>query len=187
MVESAYLPIVFNAQKDEDNLRKIEILGIPAERVESDNSQDKDTSESFLNDCVAKNLFKENRTLSQYSFEVLRIWLYDTQKPKRSQGYSIPADDQIAFELHSHVEASELKYISIVDIGLSGNQYKIWKKGCEELLKPMFSRFIAPPDPPDVLKEFLIMRFGAALSNRLDLYLSLRENMCFDALIIEAK
>ena len=187
MVEEAYLPIAFDSQIEEDNLKRIDFMGVPAERLEGGEYRVSENSENFLNDCVAKGLFKANRTLSQYSFESLKIWLYDTNKPRNSQGYPLPEEDKIAFKLSSHLEASELKCISVVDVGLSGNQHKLWKNGCEELLKPMFSRFIAPPDPPDVLKDFLAMRFGARLSTRLDLYLSMRKNIFFDSLIVEAK
>lgn len=187
MVEEAYLPIVFSSPKEEDNLKKIEIFGASAKHSKSGGYQVSEHSRNFLHDCIAKALFKENRSLSKYSFESLKIWLYDTQTPLESQGYSIPDSHKTAFKLHSHLEASELKYISIMDVGLLGNQQKLWTTGCEELLKPMFSRFIAPPDPPAVLKDFLAIRFGTELSTRLDLYLSMRKNMWFDALIIEAK
>jgi len=187
MVEAAYLPIVFKSQKEEDNLKSIEIFGVPAERLQNDECYISENAKNFLNDCVAEGLFTANRTLSQYSFESLKIWLYNTSKPQDSQGYPCPSRGQIAIELPSHLEASELTSISIVDIGLSGKPYQLWESGCEELFKPMFSRFIAPPDPPDVLKEFLQMRFGTRLSTRLDLYLSMRKNMYFDALIVEAK
>lgn len=186
MAKEAYLTTTFNTQKEEDNLKRIEILGILAERTESGYAIS-EKSENFLYDCVARTLFLENRTLSKYSFESLKIWLYDSSKPRDSQGHLLPEGDDVAFVLHSHLEASELKRITVLDVGLSGNQYKLWKTGCEELLQPMFSRFIAPPEPPDVLKEFLEMRFGAKLTNRIDLYLSMRKNMRFDELIIEAK
>ncbi|MEM6598647.1 MAG: hypothetical protein AAF635_10810 [Cyanobacteria bacterium P01_C01_bin.69] len=186
-VNEGYLQIVFESENEEDNLRKIEIIGAPTEQSNSNGHSISETTHNFLETFVAQELFKGNRTLSQYSFESLRLWMYDTQKPVDMQGFPLPNLEQVSFQIQSHLIASELKYISILDVGLFDNPKKLWKTGCEELLKPMFSRFIAPPEPPGILKDFLVMRFGAQLSNKLDLYLSMRQNMHFDALIIEAK
>ena len=121
MVEEAYLPIAFDSQIEEDNLKRIDFLGVPAERLEGGEYRVSENSENFLNDCVAKGLFKANRTLSQYSFESLKIWLYDTNKHRNSQGYPLPEVDKIAIKLSSYLEASVLKCISVVEFGVSGN------------------------------------------------------------------
>lgn len=187
MVEEAYLKVDFGVQQEGDNLKSIEIFGVPTEQLENGQVVVSEKVHSFLEMFIAKEMFEANRTLSKYSFESLKIWLYDTSKAREEQGFSLPSREQEAIVFSSNLPESELKYISVIDIGLTGNPKVLWEKACDELLTILFKRFVSPPDPPDVLKEFMLMRFGEQLTNKLDLYLSMRKNMCFDALIVQAK
>lgn len=187
MVEETYAPIVFQSQAEEDNLKRIEIIGVPREPSGDGNQTVSTNAYNFFEMFVATELFKENKLLSQYSFEFIKIWVYNTSEAANAQGYSLPRGESSALKLFSKREDSELKYISVLDIGLSGNQKVLWEKGCKELLTPLFRKFVPPAEPPDVMKDYLRMRFGKRLADKMDLYLHMRKNMCFDALIVEAK
>ena len=188
MVEKTCSRIVFHSEEAEDNLRRIEVIGIPLERT---NGGFRRTSSAniynFFEMFVATELFKENRLLSQYSFELVKLWVYRADSLTDEQSDLFPSQDSFAFQMASEVEGSELKSISVVDVGLLGNQKVLWERGCKELLTPLFQRFVPPAEPPDVLNDYLQMRFGKRLASKLNLYLHMRQNMCFDSLIVEPR
>lgn len=198
MVKKEYLNVAFRSNEQEDNLKIIEVLNMPArqEKDSEDYVADHEIS-SFFELFVADELFRRNRTLSLYSFESLKIWLHATpQRTKDENNPLVPVQlpsteaaitDAMTTTLTSHLSASELKQIMVLDIGLSGNQRVLWQDACKELLTPLFGKFIPPPQPPAVLTDFLTIKFGAKLSGKLDLYLSMRKHICFDALVVQAK
>ncbi len=187
MPEEVYLQINLESQQEEDSLRTIDVFGVPSERSKSGEYEVSEQIYGFFELFVAKELFKTNRTLSQYSFESVKIWLYDTRESREAQGYTVPSADLETIRISSEVKDSELKYISVLDAGLTETQRPTWETGCKELLTPLFQRFISPEEPPAILHEFLQMRLGVKLANKLDLYFNMRKNMCFDALIVQAK
>ena len=186
MVIEDCLQLVFHSPEPEDNLKTIEVLNAPAELKTEGRYQVNAQVSRFFESFVANELFRFNRALSLYSFESLKIWLCNGSG-NNLQGRQLPAISHKSITLPSHLTASQLKQIIVLDIDLDGNQRMLWEDACKELLRPLFGKFIAPAEPPDVLKEFLTMRLGSQLSDRLNLYFNMREHMPFDSFIVQAK
>lgn len=143
--------------------------------------------ESFFTEMIATELARESKASSFGSFNAIKIWLYDTNKPRTSQRYWSPEFNNQDLEIISPIALSRLERIYVLDSGLSGQEYTVWKETCKDLFQPLFKRFIAPQEPPEVLKEFMVMRFGEALSSKLYLYLEMKKNMFFNALVIQTQ
>ena len=141
--------------------------------------------EDFFTDLIADELSREWHSVSNSSLECIKVWLYNTDKPRGAQSYQVPSFSEQDLEICSHLALSKLKRIYVLDNGLSGHAYDAWKASCEALVKPLFNRFMAPHESPEVLDGFTVMRFGDSLSNKLYLPLKMPKNMFFDALVIQ--
>lgn len=141
--------------------------------------------ESFFTDLIADELSRERHNVSNDSLECIKIWLYNTEQPRHAQGYQVPNFDEQDLEIRSPLLSSKLERVYVLDNGLSGHAYDVWKASCEALVKPLFSRFISPQEPQEILNDFTVMRFGDSLSDKLYLSLAMQANMFFNALIIQ--
>ncbi|MEL6262852.1 MAG: hypothetical protein AAFQ40_12025 [Cyanobacteria bacterium J06623_5] len=181
-----YLQVDFCSSDTTQALKKIELLGIPGERSEDGGYIVNEKVNRFFEELIAKELFRESAKLNQFPVNTLKIWLYDTSILREEQDYYLPeVTAGKDLEILSPLSSSELERIFVIDKGFLDDEYERWKTFCEELVTPLFSRFVPPPDPPEILKEFLVMKFGEELSSKLDLYLSMRKNMFFNALIVQ--
>lgn len=162
-------------------------LDFPSSHFETKARAAAERVETFFTDLIETELARESSTSSVGSFGALKIWLYDTNKPRASQRSWSPDFGDQDLEISSPIALSRLERIYVLDCGLSGQEYVVWKETCEALFQPLFQRFIAPQEPPEVLKDFMVMRFGEALSSKLYLYLEMKKNMFFNALVIQTK
>ncbi|MEL7071170.1 MAG: hypothetical protein AAGN15_21340 [Cyanobacteria bacterium J06581_3] len=173
MVKEDLLQLVFHSDEPEDNLKKITVLNVPGQLNKQGSYEVDDQIISFFKNFVADELFALNRKLSLYSFESLKLWLcqesQSAEAQAKLQGERLPTIDSKAVTLISHLTTSELKKIVVLDASLKGNQQMLWENACHELLTPLFGRFVPPAKPPEVLRDFLLMRVGTQLSNKLDL------------------
>jgi len=164
------------------------LLNLPSSRSEAKARAFDKRVETFFTDLIATELARESdRASSASHFGGLKIWLYDTHKPMALQRSGSPDFDSRDLEIISPVALSRLERIYVLDNGLSGEEYVVWKETCEALFEPLFHRFVAPQEPPEVLKDFMVMRFGEALSSKLYLYLEMKKNMFFNALVIQTQ
>ncbi|MEL6604464.1 MAG: hypothetical protein AAFP20_14700 [Cyanobacteria bacterium J06614_10] len=183
--KEVYLQVDFCSSDATHSLQKIELLGIPGERSEDGGYVVNERVNRFFEELLAKELFRESIKLTQFPVNTLKIWLYDTSISEEDRDYHLPEIKGKDLEINSPLSSSELERVFVIDKGFSGKDYEVWKSSCKELVTPLFSRFVPPPDPPEILKEFLVMKFGEELSSKLDLYLSMRKNMFFNALIVQ--
>lgn len=139
-----------------------------------------------FSELIADELSRELPLLPHAVSQDVKVWLYNTGQPWALQDYEVPYFDRRDLEISSSVALSQLERIYVLSNGRSGQEYEDWKAACEAWLRPLFLRFIAPQDPPDVLNEFMVMRFGQMLSDKLYLGLNMQNNMRFNALVIQA-
>ena len=187
MVKEDLLQLVFHSDEPEDNLKKITVLNVPGQLNKQGSYEIEGQIISFFKNFIADELFALNRKLPLYSFESLKIWLCQASESAGLQGERLPTMSSKAITLVSHLSGSELKQIVVLDANLQANQQTLWEDACRELLTPLFGRFVPPAKPPEVLKNFLVMRVGTQLSDRLELYLNMRDYICFDSLVLQAK
>lgn len=177
-----------DAQKMAD---KIQLLGLPGKPLENGSHSKNESVNDFFKDLIAKEIAQGKSELSAFDFDSLEVWLHRTDcenvltNDQMSETYDIPDLSQSVLTLKSPVSNSELSCIYVMDNGFSGEDYEAWKISCEALLIPLFKRFVSPNTPPDILKEFIVMRFGAVLARKLNLYLDMKNNIFFNALIIK--
>ncbi|MEO0769453.1 MAG: hypothetical protein AAFY72_08460 [Cyanobacteria bacterium J06649_4] len=183
--EEVYFQTSYRSFSEAEGLNEIELLGIPGELQPNGEYIVNKEITGFFEDLIAKELFRGSRKQTHYQFESLKVWLYDTTLKTELLGDKFPSLTEKTLRIDSPIEQSELICIYVVENDFLMDEYVVWKEACEQLLRPLFHRFVPPPDPPDVLKDFLVMRFGMDLTNKLDLYLSMRKNMFFNALIVQ--
>lgn len=157
----------------------------PGERLSGAGEVTSERIEIFFMNLVTKELSREQHREYRERFGKLKIWLYATPLSSLPQLSQVPAVHPQDLKIEVPLAASELKHIYVLDSGLSGAEYDVWEASCRALFEPLFSRFVAPQHPPDILKQFMIMRFGDRLAKKLFLSLEMRKNMFFDALVIQ--
>ena len=139
----------------------------------------------FFKKFIAEEIEKRKSSIPYFQFDSLKVWLCDTAQCDTPVGYELPTLTDKALCFNSAIPGSELTRIQVLDNGFTGTDYDDWKAACETLFVPLFQRMVAPASPPDVLKEFMVMRFGVDLSQKLNLYLDMKKNIFFDALIVQ--
>ncbi|MEL6776654.1 MAG: hypothetical protein AAFO06_05310 [Cyanobacteria bacterium J06597_16] len=157
----------------------------PGERLSRAGEVTSERIETFFMNLVTKELSREHYCEYRERFKTLKIWLYATHLSSLPQLSQMPAVHPQDLNIEVPLVASELKHIYVLDSGLSGAEYDVWEESCRALFEPLFSRFVAPQHPPDILKQFMVMRFGDRLAKKLFLSLEMRKNMFFDALVIQ--
>ncbi|MEO1637053.1 MAG: hypothetical protein AAFS04_18445 [Cyanobacteria bacterium J06631_9] len=185
------MPVDSQAPDTQKIADKIQLLGLPGKPLENGSHSKNESVNNFFKDLIAKEIAQGKSELSDFDFDGLEVWLHrvdnegmltDAQMPAT---YTIPDLSQGALTLKSPVSNSELSCIYVVDNGFLGEEYEAWRMSCETLLVPLFQRFVSPNSPPDILKEFIAMRFGVVLARKLTLYLDMKNNIFFNALIVK--
>jgi hypothetical protein len=78
-----------------------------------------------------------------------------------------------------------LERIYVLDNQLQGREYELWKKTAENLFIPLFMEFIAPPELPSILADNPFVKFVEKMTNSIDNYGGMRQQLFFNALIIQ--
>ena len=181
--DELYFQTSYRSSDETENLNIIELSGIPGERQENGEYIVNEQVNGFFEERIAKELFRSSRKLSGYQVTNLKVWLYDTSLKLETLGNQFPKLTEKTLKIESFLDQSELDCIYVLNDW--ADECDAWEAACKKLLAPLFHQFVPPPDPPDVLKDFLVMRLGIDLTNKLDLYLSMRKNMFFNALIVQ--
>lgn len=192
--ETLFLRIGFRSPEKEGSLTSIELFGVPGKVSRNGQVEISDQIQKFFDDLIARVIFRQARLLSNCNFEYLKIWLYSTEKKQQEIEYEIPKLDQDDLKIISNVTSSKLEVIYVLDNQLTGREYEHWEKIVTDLFNPLFLKFIAPPELPSDLASNPFVQFmesspfGKALemlNNNLDPYSKMKQNLFFNALIIQ--
>jgi hypothetical protein len=175
-------------------LHSIEICGIPGTTTSAGQITVNPKVKQFFEDLITRVIFRQARQMPDCDFEYLKIWLFDTKTPLEERGYEVPQLDDRDLLIKSKVVSSKLEFIYVLDNLLKGNEYKQWRKTVYKLFDPLFMKFTTPPEPPSEISNnpwfqlFSKSPFGKGLetfNKTLDPYLELKQNLFFNALIIQ--
>ncbi|EDN70601.1 hypothetical protein BGP_2640 [Beggiatoa sp. PS] len=183
--EKVFLQVGFDSGETEGNLRTIEIIGIPGEKLSNGECVVSAKAQCFFDDLVAKPLFRESRHLRDCNFKSLKIWLYHPDV-NSERGYDVPQIDNRDLEISSNVSASKLRRIYVLDNGLKDTEYQLWQRMTSKLFLPLFRKFVAPPEPPEA--SGLIGAFFDLVDstmNTVDKYAQMKQSLFFNTLIIQ--
>lgn len=195
--EKIYLEIGFSSPEADGNLKTIELLGVPGERLNNGECVVSNEIKSFFDKLIVRELFRQSRFLPNCNFEHLKIWLYDTEVGNNERRYSVPKIDRRDLAIRCNVSDSKLERIYVLDNELTGQEYESWKRDAENLFNPLFKKFKAPPELPSFFTEEsidnnpLIQLFRIPIeaidkiNEGLDPYAKMKQNLFFDALIIQ--
>jgi hypothetical protein len=183
--EKVFLQIGFRSPEREGSLRTIELFGIPGERLGNGEYIVSEKTQRFFDDLIVRKIFRDSRRLPSCDFEHLKIWLYDIDVKDEERGYEIPRIDERDLKIRSDVGSSRLERIYVLDNELDGREYELWKKTAEALFIPLFSKFLTPPEPPDILRNIPLVKFAEEIAEKVDPYLKMRQSVFFNALIIQ--
>ncbi|MGD1702520.1 hypothetical protein [Dapis sp. BLCC M229] len=195
--EKIYLEIGFRSPETYGNLKTIELLGIPGERLKNGECVISNKTKNFFDKLIVKEIFRQSRLLPNCNFEYLKIWLYDTEIGNNERGYSVPTIDRGDLEIPSSVPGSKLERIYVLNNELTGQEYQSWRRNAENLFNPLFRKFIAPPELPSLLTEEsvannpLIQLFKPLVevidktNETIDQYAKMKQSLFFNALIIQ--
>lgn len=156
--ENPFLEIGFRSASSKGTLQTIELIGVPGERLASGGYAVSDKARLFFDDLIVRTLFRKSRFVPECDFCTLKIWLYDTETPDEERGYEMPKIDEkdLCFRLKN--SASKLERIYVLDNELEGEEFRIWKEVCKEIFGSLFTNFIAPPEPPDMIADNLLFK-----------------------------
>lgn len=184
-----FLEIAFRSDISEGTLKVIELVGVPGEQSLNREYLIKDEIRLFFDDLIVKPLFRKSRHIPNCDFQILKIWLYDTESSNEERSYEIPEVDHRDLCISSKNSISKLKKIYILDNELKGEEYEQWKNICEKLCTGLFNNFIASPEPPDILTQNSLVKPFVELIDKftgsLDQYNRWKKKIFFDALIIQ--
>ena len=187
--ENPFLEIGFCSASSKGTLQTIQLIGVPGEQLANSEYAVSEKVRLFFDDLIVRTLFRKSRLTHDCDFHTLKIWLYDTETPNRERGYEIPEIDQKDLCLPSKNPASKLEKIYILDNELQGEEYRRWKEVCKELFGNLFSNFIVPPEPPNIIADSLLFKPLVEIidnfSNTVDRYGKMKKSLYFNALIIQ--
>ncbi|OZH53300.1 hypothetical protein AFK68_18540 [Hydrocoleum sp. CS-953] len=195
--EKIYLEIGFRSPETDGNLKTIELLGVPGQRLNNGECVVSNKTKSFFDKLIVRELFRQSRLLPNCNFEYLKIWLYDTEIGNNERGYSVPTIDEGDLEISCNVPGSKLERIYVLDNELTGQERQSWRRNAENLFNPLFIKFIAPPELPSLLSEEsiannpLIQLFKPFVevidktNETIDKYAKMKQSLFFNALIIQ--
>jgi hypothetical protein len=183
--KKVFLQIGFRSSERDGSLRTIELFGIPGERSSNGEYAVSEKTQRFFDDLIVRKLFRDSRQLPYCDFEHLKIWLYNMDTRDEERGYDIPRIDDRDLKIRSDISSSRLERIYVLDNELTGREYERWRRTSEALFTPLFSKFLAPPEPPSILKNIPLVRFAEEVAEKVDPYLKMRQSAFFNALIIQ--
>lgn len=185
--DKVFLQIGFRSSEREGSLRTIELCGVPGEKSSDGQYAVNEKTQRFFDDLIVRKIFRDSRHFQECNFEHLKIWLYDTDITNENRGYEIPVIDKKDFLIHSSFRSSTLERIYVLDNSVDPREYGIWKRNAEDLFTPLFSKFITPPETPDILKNIPLFKFVEDIAEKVDPHLKMRQDLLckFNALIIQ--
>jgi hypothetical protein len=187
--ENPFLEIGFRSASSKGTLQTIELIGVPGERLASGGYAITDKVRLFFDDLIVRTLFRKSRFVPECNFCTLKIWLYDTETPDEERGYEIPKIDERDLCFRSKKGNSKLEKIYVLDNELEGEEYRRWKEVCKELFGSLFTNFIAPPEPPEIIADnFLVKPLVEIIDNFTDAFVRygpMKRKLFFNALIIQ--
>ena len=187
--------INFSSPEPESKLRTIELYGVPAQFKDGQYTVNKKIQQ-FFKDLILRDLFQNSLDLA-CDFARLKIWLYDEKGKYEKLEYEIPMIDNRYLLIQSKNPMSKLKKIYVLDNELEGKKYEYWKENSEKLFKPLFGNFIAPLERPEIVgnameSDNLLPKFLSyfaktmeSMAKDIDPYAELKQNLFFNALIIQ--
>jgi hypothetical protein len=188
-LENPFLEIGFRSDSSKGTLQTIELIGVPGERLASGGYAITDKVRLFFDDLIVRTLFRKSRFVPECDFCNLKIWLYDTETPDEERGYEIPKIDEKDLCFRRKKNSSKLEKIYVLDNELEGEEYRRWKEICKELFESLFTNFIAPPEPPDMIADNLLFKPLVQIidnfTDTFDPYGLMKRNLFFNALIIQ--
>ncbi|NES01655.1 MAG: hypothetical protein F6K22_01715 [Okeania sp. SIO2F4] len=195
--EKIYLEIGFRSPETYGNLKTIELLGVPGERLNNGECVVGNKTKNFFDTLIVRELFRQSRFLPNCNFEYLKIWLYDTEIGNNERGYSVPTLDRGDLEIESNIPDSKLERIYVLDNELTGQEYQSWRRNAENLFNPLFRKFMAPPElssfstEESIANNPLIQLFKPIVevidktNETIDKYAKMKQSLFFNALIIQ--
>jgi hypothetical protein len=192
--EAVFLKIGFRSSEQDGSLKTIELFGVPGKASTTGQLHSSEQIKHFFDDLIVKVIFRKARLIPECDFEYLKIWLYETGTKDDERGYQIPQLDRRDLEIKSNTPSSKLETIYVLDNELTGVEYERWEKTARELFAPLFLKFITPPEMPSELANNPFVKlmeaspFGKALemvNSTLDPYMSMKQKLFFNALIIQ--
>ena len=187
--EKMFLQATFRSSEPKGSLRNIQVFGIPGEKTKDGEYAITDKTQNFFDDLIVRKLFRKSRFLPNCDFEYLKIWLYDSDENDSNRGYSIPKLDERDLKIKSNFSSSKLECIHVLDNGLVGDDYILWKKTVKSLFMYLFGEFTVFPNPPEeiVNNPFfkLVESFTDPIRDNIDPYGKIKQNLFFNALIIQ--
>lgn len=175
-------------------LHSIEICGIPGTATSAGQLTVNPKIQKFFDDLIARVIFHQAHRMPDCDFESLKIWLYDTGTPPEERGYEVPQLDDRDLLIKSKLVSSKLEFIYVLDNLLKGSEYKRWRKTVYQLFDPLFMKFTTPPEPPSELSNNPLFQLVAksplgkgleTVNKTLDPYLEMKQDLFFNALIIQ--
>lgn len=178
--QNIYLSATYESSHRDSILKQIQIIGIPGK---NQNGQYvlSDLMYRFFDDTITRPIFTQSRYTPNLDWEKLKIWLLVTDEDDDSE-YQIPELDNRDLKIESNIRESNLNCIYILDDELSGNEYRRWKKTAKNIFTPLFGKFVAPPELPQLPFN---VPFLESLDSRLDPYAKMKRELFFDGLIIQ--
>ncbi|WP_445245356.1 hypothetical protein [Microcoleus sp. OTE_8_concoct_300] len=183
--ERVFLEIGFRSPEGEGSLRSIELLGLPGQKLKNGECVVSEKVQRFFDDLIVRKIFRESRRISDCKFQYIKIWLYDTNISDSERGYAVPKIDKGDLEIRSNVLSSKLERIYVLDNELTGREYDQWKKTATELFTMLFMQFIAAPELPSILADNPVAKFVEKMADSVDNYARMKQNLFFNALIIQ--
>lgn len=183
--EKVFLKIGFRSSEQIGTLKTIELLGVPGERLRNSEYMVTEKTQHFFDDLMIRKIFRDSRRLPGCDFEYLKIWLYDMNENDENRGYEIPQIDERDLVIHSNFNASSLKQIYVLDNGLTGREKEKWVRTAKDLFTPLFSKFLRPPETPDIFRSNPFTKLVEGVAETVDPYFKMKQAIFFNALIIQ--
>ncbi|MEG4860710.1 hypothetical protein QUB75_25170 [Microcoleus sp. K1-B6] len=182
---NTFLTVTLESAHRDSNLDQIQIIGVPGQNQNGKNILS-DTVSYFFDDLIGRPIFAASRRIPNLDWQKLTIWLYPRGEDKDSLEYQVPKVDNLDLKIKSNISESNLKFIYVLDNDLKGSEYRRWQKTSEDIFTPLFKKFVAPPELPQLPFSLpFSLPFIESLDSRLDPYAKMKRELFFDALIIQ--
>ena len=192
--ENIFLEIGFRSSHPH-GIQIIELIGVPGEKLSNGKYGVSEEIKNFFDNLIVRRIFSQSRRLTDCNFEYLKIWLYDTDIKENERSYQVPTIEVPPdIEISSDIRYSKLEKIYVLDNELKGRELERWRNTVKQLFTPLFSKFIAPPEMPEELADNPLIKMICSsdiartwddFTNKLDPYGRKKQNLFFNALIIQ--
>jgi hypothetical protein len=183
--DNIYTAVSFRSPEPDGSLRVIELFGVPGQKIRDSELVVTPKMQSFFDELIVRKIFRNSIRIRDCSFQSLKIWLYDSEVSNQARGYDVPEIDNRDLLIRSNIQYSKLKGIYVLDDGLKGSEYQQWQKNAEALFLPIFSAFLAPPEPPEIIANNPFFKMMESVIEPMDQYAKMKQNLWFNSLIIQ--